>query len=139
MLGSILAIKRVMKMENIHTAIHTIFGAAISIALSYDMKFNNINEVFYPLFALVVGVCAAVISELIRAKVIVNITWTKEAAFGAITLLLFVVAKIDAFGLSREGVVSFKPDPNGVFLALVLALWMFTIGATGFLQRKGLQ
>lgn len=124
-------------MDNIHTAIHTIFGAAISIALSYDMKFQKIEDVFYPLVTLIVGVSAAVVSEMIRSKLIFRRSCGIEIVFGILTLILFVVVKLDAIGLSNDGVVSFKADPNAVFLALILALWMISIGATGMAQRKG--
>ncbi|MBO3760470.1 hypothetical protein [Ciceribacter sp. L1K22] len=123
-------------MNNVHTAIHTLFGAAISVALAYDMKFENIEQVWQPTITLVFGAAVAILSELIREKIACRTSFIYEVLIGFATILLYMAIKIDALGLSSDGVVSFKPDPNSVFLALILAMWMLSIGVSGIMQKE---
>jgi len=124
------------KMESLHTALHTVFGAAISVAMGYAMKFEAIQDIVSPASSLLIAISAAVMGELIRNKIVDGRPFGLDIFITGTGILFFLIVKMDALGVSRDGLVSFRPDPNAVFLSLLLFFWVASTSFVGLLQRK---
>lgn len=122
-------------MESIHNALHAVFGAAVSIALGYSLKFSSINDIMEPSATLIFAVSLAVSGEMMRVNIQNGRPCWYPGTFSVGGVLLYVLTTASLIGF-KDGVISLKPEPAAIFIAYIMVMWSVSLAVAGFLQRE---
>lgn len=124
-----------MQLASVHTAIHTIFGATISVALGLAIKINYISDIYAPIGRFFLILCIVLLSEicheLIRdRKRIIHIFFVMIT-----TIIIFLCINTD-FSISEQKSIFVTPNPQYLFVATLMLIWFLTLTVTGFVRRS---